>query len=209
MNWNSQIRNSFQEHMPLYLFVAVLFLMGIVFGVFMVNALSLEQKQDLSAYLGTFFQSLDQPDFDAKQSFQHAFGLHLKWMLLIFLFGLSVIGLPLVLILNFLKGVLIGFTIGYLVGQFSWKGMMFALVTVAPQNLVLIPTFLIASVAALSFSIFIINSRVLDRKGNVGPVFWRYSLTSLTMVGLCMFVAAFEAFVSPNLIDWASPWLHS
>lgn len=49
---------TFKGQTSLYVFVAVLFLVGVIFGALMVNALSLEQRQDLEAYLGNFFMTV-------------------------------------------------------------------------------------------------------------------------------------------------------
>lgn len=62
----------------------------------------------------------------ATSTFWDNVSLHLKWVGLIWVCGLSVIGLPGILVLNFLKGVLIGFSVGYMVGQYSWKGLLFS-----------------------------------------------------------------------------------
>ena len=43
--------NHFREHSSIYLFVVVLFLMGVIFGAIVVNSLSLTQKEDLFYYL--------------------------------------------------------------------------------------------------------------------------------------------------------------
>lgn len=53
-------RHALKEQNILYIFVAVLFLVGVIFGALMVNALSLEQQQDLGRYLGNFFVTVNQ-----------------------------------------------------------------------------------------------------------------------------------------------------
>ena len=45
----------FREHSSIYLFVIVLFLMGVIFGAVVVNSLSFTQKEDLYYYLSQFF----------------------------------------------------------------------------------------------------------------------------------------------------------
>jgi stage II sporulation protein M len=208
MNFNSSLRVYMKEHLPLYIFVSVLFVMGVIFGALLVNALTLEQKQEITSYLGSFFHTIDQgAGTDGKQSFSQAFSIHLKWILIIWVLGLSVIGLPLILILDFLKGVLVGFTVGYLVGQLSWKGMLFALVSVAPQNLIIIPTLIICSVAAISFSLYLIKNRFLQRKGTISQPFMSYTFLTLTFVAVLSGVSLFEAFVSPVLMKWVTPIL--
>ncbi|MDU4695159.1 MULTISPECIES: stage II sporulation protein M [Paenibacillus] len=201
------IRHALKDQTPLYIFVSVLFLMGVVFGALMVNALTLEQQQDISRYLGDFFLSINESGADFQpQSFWDVATLHLKWLGLIWLLGLSVIGLPGILILDFLKGVLIGFTVGCLVGQYTWKGLLFALVSVAPHNLIVIPALLIASVAAVGFSLNIIRSRVLmSRTGHATRPFLSYTGLTLAMAAVLLAVSSFETWVTPVMMSWVTP----
>lgn len=203
------IRHTLKDQTPLYVFVSVLFLMGVVFGALMVNALTLEQQQDISRYFGDFFLTIREEGTDFQpMTFWSVATLHLKWLGLIWLLGLSVIGLPGILILDFLKGVLIGFTVGCLVGQYTWKGLLFALVSVAPHNLVVIPALLIASVAAIGFSLGIIRSRVLmNRKDHVARPFLSYTGLTLVMAAVLLGISSFETWVTPVLMGWVAPML--
>lgn len=208
MKWNATLKPNLQEQFPLYIFVSVLFLMGVIFGALLVNAMSLEQKQDMSRYLGSFFNTVTQGvETSYSATFIDALSAHVKWILLIWLLGLSVIGLPGIFILDFLKGVLIGFSIGYLVGQLSWKGVVFALASLAPQNLIIIPVLMMMSVFAISFSMFMIRNRFLNQRGNMKQAFTIYCVQSLAMVGMMLAVSLFETFVTPKLIEWVAPWL--
>ncbi|MEK3902171.1 MULTISPECIES: stage II sporulation protein M [unclassified Paenibacillus] len=199
-----------KEQTPLYIFVAVLFLVGVVFGALIVTALTLDQQQELGDYLSNFFVTVDQQGLpDAQDSYWSIAAFHLKWVGLIWVLGLSVIGLPGILILDFLKGVLIGFTVGTLVSQYSWHGMLFALVSVAPHNLVLIPVLLVCSAAALGFSLLMIRSRVLgqQRRTQITHPFMMYTLLSLGMALLVMGISGFEAYLTPVMMRWVTPLL--
>lgn len=206
----SAIKAYMRDHLALYVFVSVLFLIGVVFGAVMVNALSFEQKQELSRHLNYFFQSVNDGallDGGQQLSFQQTLGLHLKWILLIWVLGLSVVGLPLIFVLDFLKGVLVGFSVGYLTGQFAWKGMLFALVSVAPQNIIIIPVILVASVTATGFSLHLIRNRFLHRRGAIGQPFWHYTGTAVFLSVLSAGVALYEGFLSPYVMRWVAPML--
>lgn len=203
------LRQSLKDQMPLYVFVAVLFLVGVLFGALMVNALSLEQQQDLAGYLDHFFLTIHEGEEGGSTA---AFGkiavLHLKWVGLIWILGLSVVGLPGILILDFLKGVLVGFTVGYLVGQYSWEGLLFALVSVAPQNLLVIPVLMMCSVAAISFSLYIIRNRLfMQRGGGIARPFASYAAITLIMALLMVGISSFEAWVTPEMMRWVAPML--
>jgi len=208
-----------KEMLPLYLFVCVLFIMGVVFGALLVNELTLQQKQDVTQYLNTFLANyagadaaaagagLDAAPGPSAATLWEAFGSHARWVFFIWILGLSVVGVPLILLLDFLKGVLVGFTVGYLAGQWSWKGVVFAVASVAPQNVVAVPVIIVASATAISFSMLLVRSRFANRSGTIGRPFAAFSAVALVLVGLMLIVSAFEAYVSPELLEWATPML--
>ncbi len=202
-------RQAFKDQTMLYVFVGVLFLVGVLFGALMVNALSLEQQQEMARYLNHFFVNVqDGGETMNQSSYWSIAALHLKWIGLIWILGLSVIGLPGILILDFLKGVLIGFTVGYLVGQYSWKGLLFALVSIAPQNLFIIPVLMMCSVAAITFSLYIIRDRfIMNRGGSMVKPFASYAMLTFFMVLLTLGVASFETWVTPAMMRWVTPML--
>ncbi|MGG1600220.1 stage II sporulation protein M [Paenibacillus naphthalenovorans] len=206
---NRTLEQYMKEHLSLYIFVGVIFVTGVVFGAVMVNALSLEQKQEITRYLGNFFSIVTQGGLESgtASSIKESFTMHIKWVLIIWLLGLSVIGLPLILILDFLKGVLIGFSVGYMVGTLSWKGLLFAMVSVVPQNLIVIPLLIICSVSAISFSILLVKNRFISRKGTLYEPFMQLSGTILASGFMLIGVAVFEAHVSPVMMKWVAPML--
>jgi stage II sporulation protein M len=208
-----------KDLLPLYLFVCILFIMGVVFGALLVNALTLQQKHDVGQYVNTFLSGFGGSTASlggtgaaelrtaGAGAVWDAFGAHARWVFFIWILGLSVVGVPLILLLDFLKGVLIGFTVGYLAGQWSWDGIVFAIVSVAPQNLVVVPAIIVCSVASISFSLLLVRSRLLHRSGTVKQPLASFSLTALLLTGLMLAVSLFEVYVSPGLLEWAAPML--
>lgn len=59
------LRLMMKEQTPLYIFVGVLFLVGVVFGALIVSALTMDQQQELGDYLGNFFVTVDQQGLPA------------------------------------------------------------------------------------------------------------------------------------------------
>ncbi|MDF2922051.1 MAG: spoIIM [Paenibacillaceae bacterium] len=204
------MRLYFKENLPYYLFIFVLFATGIVFGAVMVNALTLEQKQELSRHLSGFIVTIDQGGgFDPTVSFQQSLMLHLKWIALIWALGLSIIGLPLVFALDFLKGVLVGFSAGYMISEYSWQGMVFALASVLPQNLIIIPAMVVASVAATVFAVQLLKTRMIGKPGQLLQPFWSYTGIAVLMAVLLAVAALYEGYLSPGLMKWVTPMLLS
>lgn len=109
--WNLSTR----DNLNLYVFVGVLVIVGAIFGALLVNALTLEQQQELADEIGVYMTAVkDSHQISSSATFWEIFWFYGKWLLLMWFLGLSVIGLPLVLVLDFLKGVLIGFAVALL-----------------------------------------------------------------------------------------------
>ncbi|SDR87700.1 stage II sporulation protein M [Paenibacillaceae bacterium GAS479] len=198
----------FKEERLLLLFLTILFGAGVVFGTLLASGLDEEQRRMLNEELSRFLMQLSQgQSVERESAFWQSLWQHGRWLLLIALMGLAVIGLPVILALNFLKGVLVGFAVGTLAIQHGGKGLMFALLSVLPTNLLSVPAYLAASAAAISFSLFIIRCRLIRRSGSLLPP--AAALIGTTAIMLVVLAAAsmLDAWLSPALMAWASGWL--
>ncbi|WP_370636365.1 stage II sporulation protein M [Cohnella sp. CFH 77786] len=200
--WNLSAR----ENVNLYLFVGVLLVVGAVFGALLVHALTFEQQQELAEHLGHYMNTLEDPgSSNPADAFGSSFLFYAKWLLLIWLLGISVIGLPLVLVLDFLKGVLIGFAVGLLVHQYAWQGVLVSLAAVAPQNALVVPALMIASVSAARFAYFVVRERLFRRKGRLLPPFLAHTAAAALMLVMLGLASLYEAYVSPLLLERVAP----
>lgn len=196
------INMHFRENSSIYLFTTILFLIGVMFGAIIVNSLSFSQKDDLYYYLNRFFGQIVNGEFANstlmfKQSFMH----YVKNIGLMWILGLSIIGLPIILILLFLKGVVVGFTVGFLVNQMGWYGFLLSFVSVMPQNFILVPLFIFVGTISISFSLRMIRQQFVKKINDpILPYFFRYTLTMAGILVVVGFASTYEAYVSPSLM---------
>jgi stage II sporulation protein M len=192
----------FREHSSIYLFIIVLFLMGVIFGAIVVNSLNFGQKQDLYYYLTRFFGQVSSGNFaSAYEMFQQSYFHNIKYVGLMWVLGISIIGLPIILILLFLKGVVVGFTVGFLVNQMGWHGFLLSFVSVMPQNLIVIPAFIIMGVLSVAFSLKMVRNQFIKRAYEpVFPMIVRYTLV-MVLVSVTLLASSFiEAYLSPTFM---------
>ncbi|MGO0060919.1 stage II sporulation protein M [Brevibacillus fluminis] len=193
------------EHQTLYVFTIVLFAMGVVFGAVLVNSLGLSQKEELLRFLEYFFSNMNRGGLaDPQLHFLQSFAFYLKTVGIMWILGLSIIGLPMILLLLFLKGIVVGFTVGFLVSQMQWQGVMYALAGVLPQNMLVVPALILIGVGGISFSLRLIKTRLLSKRDQIMPHFLSYSVLVLVMFSVLTIAALFETFVSPALIRYAT-----
>lgn len=193
------IKMHIMEHSSIYLFISILFLMGVIFGGIVVNSLNFSQKQDLYFYLSRFFGQVSEGKFaSAGDMFKESFLHNIKYAGLIWLLGVSIIGLPVILILLFLKGVVVGFTVGFLVNQMKWKGFLLSFVSILPQNILLIPVFIIVSTAAVAFSLKMIRQQFMKRLSEpVFPMLTKYTFLMGGLSLVLLLASTLEAYASP------------
>ncbi len=192
-----------REHQSLFLFTIVLFTMGVIFGAVIVNSLALSQKQELLVFLQYFFNNMNQHGIpEPSAHFQQAFGHYLKTVGIMWVLGLSIIGLPMILLLLFIKGVVVGFTVGFLVNQLQWQGVTFSLLGVLPQNMLVVPALLIVGVSGIAFSLRLIKTRLVTKRDVIIPHFMTYTALVVTMLAVLTVAAMFETFISPKLMQY-------
>ncbi|MDP4170656.1 MAG: stage II sporulation protein M [Bacillota bacterium] len=192
----------FQEQSSIFLFVLILFLMGVIFGAVVVNSMSLVQKEDLFSYLSQFFGQVTSGKVEGDQDlFMQSFLHNSKYIGLLWILGISIIGLPIILILLFIKGMVVGFTVGFLVNQMGWNGFVLAFVSVLPQNLIIIPVFIVMTTLSVAFSLKMISRQFMKKLGQPLMPFFKKYVAALVISLLFISVASsIEAYLSPPLM---------
>ncbi len=198
------ISRHFQKRAALYLFSAVLLMTGTAFGALTVNSMMPVQKLELYSYVKEFFsQSSSGSVAKPVDLFWESMIHNLKFTGAMWIAGISIIGLPLIFILLFLKGAVTGFSVGFLIQQMKWDGLLLSLLTILPQNIVLIPAFLFTAVMSASCSLRLLK-KITSRQAMPLPV----AKSFLSYVGyaggvaIAILVAStIEAFISSQLMN--------
>ncbi|MGE5560083.1 MAG: stage II sporulation protein M [Chloroflexota bacterium] len=206
MSFVGQFRNGvvgyLRANTGVYVFCIVIFTVGACFGALAIRALSAVQKAELIDYLQVFLRGLantGEPVAGAAV-LQQALATHWKTAGFIWLLGLTVIGLPAVALVVFTRGFVIGFTVGFLAEQLGYKGVLFALFSVLPQNLLAVPAILVVGASALSFSLLLVGARMQRRRFQFLEEFAGY--TAIVAVACVALAGAglVEAFIAPVFI---------
>ncbi|MDC3415439.1 stage II sporulation protein M [Aquibacillus salsiterrae] len=204
------IQDHLTKHASIYFFMIILFLIGIIFGAIIVNSMNFVQKEDLFFYLDRFFgQIVDGTTVSKQEMLKNTFFYHFSYLMLLFVLGLSIIGLPIIWILLFVKGLVVGFSVGFFVNQMGWQGLIFATASIAPQNLIVIPTYLIAGSLAMIFSLSLLQ-KLFSRKMHQPIIqpFVRYMSLFISLIGLAVIASMIEAFISNEAMQIVINWIY-
>ncbi len=192
-----------------YFFVLVLLAAGIAVGALCIRVLEPGQELELRSYVTGALRVLGEgpPITDAREAWRWALAGNVRTAAWLWILGLTVVAAPLVLVVLFLRGFVVGFTVGFLVKEMGWRGVLIAAVGVFPQNLLAVPALVVGSVICLSFAGAVLRNRLAPRRMPWAGMVAGYTL-SMAVLALVFLAASFvEAYVSPTLLRLVSPLL--
>jgi len=183
-----------------YLLITIIFIAGLISGSYRANDLEVSVRSHLLDLINNYLRGSSQGDMAGGRLLFYAFLNQAKTILLIWFLGLTVIGMPLILGICFLKGFSLGFTIGFLVQEKAGAGVLISILAILPQNLLYIPLLIIWSVVAVKFSIFITGGRHSNSL-SLGKALAAFTAQMLAFLLVVLVGALIEAYFSPWFIQ--------
>ncbi len=199
----SHIRNNINTYFALLVF----FVIGVSAGSFTVNGLSQAQQDELANYFQGFLQLLEYQKLDSSELLKTALAENMKLVLIMWLLGVTIIGIPFIFILIVIKGFLSGFSTGFIIKTLGAKGVLFSLLAVLPVELINVPCFIALGVSGINFSLKIIRSRSgrhfsrQDLKSNLLV----YCFITLLFSGFLFAGALIESYITPVFMRMMAP----
>lgn len=186
-----------------YAIACLVFVIGTVSGAVTIKAVTFHQKQDLISYINTYFQTMMVGKLEAA-TWQSVVWMNFQTVILMWLCGLIVFGVPVLIGLIFARGFVIGFSVGFLVDELGIKGLLFALASIIPHNLITVPALVGLGALGISFSFSVIfggKQRMALRRGTSPAL--QYSINTLLFFLLMAAASLVEVFITPVFIKAA------
>jgi stage II sporulation protein M len=166
-------------------------------GIYSVRYMGGFEKSDLLSYLKNFNATINSGSINYKSILIETVKNNIPILLIVWFLGLTMIGIPVILVIDVIKGFTMGFSISFIINSMGIKGIWFSLVGVLPQNIVYVPCIIATSVIAMEFSLMLLKDR-----GNIWNKITSYSI-SFVLVTIFMIIGfLMEAYVTPNMVKF-------
>lgn len=187
------LKNNIKE----YLIVIILFIIGILSGVFFLNNYVENNENDIIDYIETYINDIKQNDGISIDMIAEIKDDVLLTVIMWFA-GTTIIGIPIVLGIIVWRGFCIGYTISgitYTLG--IQKGLNFALSTMLLQNIIFIPVILTLGVSGIKLYKTIMRDK---RKENIKVQMIKHTMCSIFMLILLIFSGIIKTQISAVLL---------
>lgn len=190
-----------------YFFLLLAFILGVSAGAFTVNGLSTTQRDELSNYFQGFLQLLGNQSMDSSELLSVTLLENLKLVAVMWVLGVTIIGIPFIFILMGIKGFITGFSSGFIINAIGMKGVLFTMFVLLPKEVIIVPCLIALGVNGINFSLRIIKNRSSRTALKDGLKANLLSYCFVTLFFSCFIFAGvlMEAYITPVFIRMLAP----
>ena len=194
-------KNSIIKQKKLYRIIITLMIFGIISGILFIFFISKESKTKALVSIKNFFDLMNtSTGINYGKSLLNTLVNNIGYVLFIWLLGISIIGLPITIVLAFMKSFIVGFSISSIISCYKAKGILGAFLYVFPHQIIILFIYLLLSFYSISFSIKLFKSLFLKQTINFRVVMQKYiKILLISLIGIII-VSLYEVFISTYFI---------
>lgn len=185
-----------------YLFLTIIMTIGIISGIIFIFFISKEDKSLVKQELELLFSNIKDNKLNYGNSLINSISSNLVYLSIIWILGVSIIGIPVIIFMLFLKGFVFGFSISSIIVNYGLNGVILGFITQIPSNLILLIIYLLMGFYAINFSIRLFQVLFFKKEVNLSFYFKRYNQIALISLGCVIIASLAEIFLIPFLIKF-------
>lgn len=182
-----------------YMFLITIILIGFIMGIIFSNILSYNDHQQISEVLKKYFLGIkNNQDINYLNNFINNFSVNYLYMLAIWIFGLSIIGIILNPFILYLKSFIIGLSVGVIISTYGLIGIIGVILYIFPHVLINLIVYLLLSFYGIKLSINLFKALFLKKNFNSSEFMHKY----LVILGLSALILLITTLYETFLADF-------
>lgn len=195
-----KLKNKIKVDKNLFLFLVILLVVGLLAGSIFVTILNQNDKTLVQKYLNTFLNNIETDQLDYLLALKSNVISSFLFVVILWLLGISAIGLPIIVVMFFVKTFILGFSVGSMILTFGFKGTLLALIYAFPGQVISIFILLLLSMYAISFSMRLIYALLKKRAIDFKYMINRYVIIlGIAVIGIVL-MNVYDTYCVPYFI---------
>ena len=183
-------------------FLNVIAIIGIIAGSIFMIVLSKHDKETVLNSIKDFFDKLINNKFNFVETLKNTALSNFLFSFIIWVIGISVVGVLIVISIIFYKSFTLGFTISSIIYTYSIKGTLLALIYVFPHMVINLLILLYLSSYSIKLSIILIKSILKKDNLTFKSFINNYSKVFLVSIVFLIITSLYESFIAPIILRY-------
>ena len=200
-NKYTRIKNIIFPSKKINLIVITILFLGVISGAIFSNIIDLNDKKLVLDKINLFVTNINTQSINNIESFKNSILINLTYSIIIWILGMTIIGIIINIFLLYLKGFIFGFTLSAFILAYSYKGIILSILyTLFGQLLNLVVIIILCIYSMMWTSNFIKQIIKSKHNMNIQKYFKNYSLIFLITILISLISSISESFIFPTLI---------
>ncbi len=179
------------------MFLLTIILLGFLTGIVFSNILSYSDFKDVSSIVKDYFLNLKNGvEINYLNNFINTISVNYLYLFLLFIFGLSIIGIILNPFILYFKSFIIGFTTGIIIAIYGFIGIPIAIFFIFPHQILNMIIYTLMSFYGINLSIKLFKSLFLRRQTNYTEFMKKYLKVFGLSALILLISAGYETFLA-------------
>ena len=183
-----------------FIIIFVICIVAFIIGVLLPSILNEENRKIIQTSLNSFFDTIKNNQLKTNELLFKTLTSNIIIDLILWLLGISIIGIPIVIILLGYKSLSLGFTISSIISTYKLNGVIKALIYIVP-NIINLFIFFVISYYSISFTLMLFNYLFRKKEYNKRIIVNRYLKLLVISIIILIFSSVIETYVVPKLFS--------
>lgn len=205
MKWMDKLKGTIKVNKKTLLFFTLLLIIGIIAGSIFMAILSETDKKLVTDYFNNYISNIENNKLNYLESIKNGLFNNLLYIIIIWILGISIIGIPIVTIMFFIKSFTLGFSIASIVFNYKLKGCLLNFINIFPHQMIYFLIYMLITTYSIFFSLKMINSIINKKNMDFKIMMNKYVKILIISVIAITIGIIIETFITPLLIKIIIP----
>ena len=185
----------------LNIFILSIIILGIILGSIFSTIITQNDQNLVIEKIKLFITNISDNSLNTITSFKNSISINLIYIIIIWILGMTLIGIPINTLLLFIKNFILGFSLSSFILTYSYKGLILSSIYLIFGELLTIIILSILTTYSIIFSSKLLKHIFKSNIPNEIPKYLKnYSLIFVISIILCLISSISESFLVPTLV---------
>ncbi len=200
INKYNNIKNIIFPSKKINIFVITILFLGVISGAIFSNIIDLNDKKLVLDKIQIFISNIDNQSINSIIAFKNSIITNLTYSTIIWILGMTIIGIIINIFLLYLKGFIFGFSLSAFILTYSYKGIILSILYTLFGQLLNLIVIIILTIYSIMFTVNYIKQIRSKQNLNLPKFFKNYTLIFVITLIITLISSISEAFLFPTLI---------